>query len=87
MCEYGYNVCELDENLKGIVVLEIEPDSPSDKSGVMPGDIILSINEKPVRSNGEYISWLYNYRPGENISLNILRENQEIEISMKLEKY
>ena len=87
LCEYGYNVCELDENLKGIVVLEIEKDSPSDKSGVMPGDIILSINEKPVRSNGEYISWLYNYRPGENISLNILRENQEIEISMKLEKY
>ena len=87
LCEYGYNVCELDENLKGIVVLEIEKDSPSDKSGVMPGDIILSINEKPVRSNGEYISWLYNYRPGENITLNILRENQEIEISIKLEKY
>ena len=87
LCEYGYNVCELDENLKGIVVLEIEPDCPSDKSGVIPGDIILSINEKPVRSNGEYISWLYNYRPGENITLNILRENQEIEISMKLEKY
>ena len=87
LCEYGYNVCELDENLKGIVVLEIEPDSPSDKSGVIPGDIILSINEKPDRSNGEYISWLYNYRPGENITLNILRENQEIEISMKLEKY
>ena len=49
--------------------------------------IILSINEKPVRSNGEYISWLYNYRPGENITLNILRENQEVEISMNLEKY
>ena len=31
--------------------------------------------------------WFGNYRPGENISLNILRENQEIEISMKLEKY
>ncbi len=87
LCEYGYNVCELDENLKGIVVLEVESGSPSDKSGVIPGDIILSINEKPVRSNGEYISWLYNYRPGENITLNILRENQEVEISMNLEKY
>ena len=87
LCEYGYNVCELDENLKGIVVLEVEPGSPSDNSGVIPGDIILSINEKPVRSNSEYISWLYNYRPGENIILNILRENQEIEISMNLEKY
>ena len=87
LCEYGYNVCELDENLKGIVVLEIEEGSPSDKSGVIPGDIILSISEKPIRTNGEYISWLYNFRPGEKINLTILRENQEIEVAIELDKY
>ena len=87
LCEYGYNVCDLNENLKGIVVLEIEENSPSQKSGVIPGDIILSINEKPIRTNSEYISWLYNYRPGEEIILNVLRENQELEISIALEEY
>ena len=87
LCEYGYNVCDLDENLKGIVVLEIEDGGVSEKSGIIPGDIILSINEKPVRTNGEYISWMYNYRPGEEIKLNILRDNQELEIFLKLDKY
>ena len=56
-------------------------------SGIIPGDIILSINDKPVRTNGEYISWMYNYRPGEEIKLNILRDNQELEIFLKLDKY
>ena len=80
-------MCDLDENLKGIVVLEIEDGGVSEKSGIIPGDIILSINEKPVRTNGEYISWMYNYRPGEEIKLNILRDNQELEIFLKLDKY
>ena len=87
LCEYGYNVCDLDENLKGIVVLEIEDEGVAEKSGIIPGDIILSINDKPVRTNGEYISWMYNYRPGEEIKLNILRDNQELEIFLKLDKY
>ena len=87
LCEYGYNVCDLDENLKGIIVLEIEDGGVSEKSGIIPGDIILSINDKPVRTNGEYISWMYNYRPGEEIKLNILRDNQELEIFIKLGKY
>ena len=87
LCEYGYNVCDLDENLKGIIVLEIEDGGVSEKSGIIPGDIILSINDKPVRTNGEYISWMYNYRPGEEVKLNILRDNQELEIFIKLDKY
>ena len=87
LCEYGYNVCELDENLRGIVVLEVEEGGPSEISGIIPGDIILSISDKPIRTNGEYISWLYNFRPGEVINLIILRENQEIEVSIKLDKF
>ena len=87
LCEYGYNVCELDENLRGIVVLEVEEGGPSGISGIIPGDIILSISDKPIRTNGEYISWLYNFRPGEVINLIILRENQEIEVSIKLDKF
>ena len=87
LCEYGYNVCDLDENLKGIVVLEIEDEGVAEKSGIIPGDIILSINDKPARTNGEYISWMYNYRPGDEIKLSILRDNQELEMFLKLDKY
>ena len=87
LCEYGYNVCDLNENLKGIVVLEIEEGGVSEKSGVIPGDIILSINDIPIRTNGEYISWMYNYRPGDEIKLGILRDNQELELFVKLGKY
>ena len=86
LCEVGYNLCELDENFKGVAILEIATDSPAVKSGLLPGDIIISIENKPVRSYGEYISWTYNFRPGDTIRLNIIRGQEEIEVSLVLDK-
>jgi len=86
LCEVGYNLCELDENFKGVAILEITEDSPASKSGLLPGDIIISIENKPVRSYGEYMSWTYNFKPGDTIRLNIIRGQEEIEISLVLDK-
>jgi len=86
LCEVGYNLCELDENFKGVAILEIAKDSPASKSGLLPGDIIISIENKPVRSYGEYMSWTYNFRPGDIIRLNIIRGQEEIEMSLVLDK-
>lgn len=86
LCEVGYNLCELDENFKGVAILEIAIDSPASKSGLLPGDIIISIENKPVRSYGEYMSWTYNFKPGDTINLNIIRGQKEIEISLVLDR-
>ena len=40
-----------------------------------PGDIIVSIQEKAVRTNSEYISWVLNYKPGKVVSLEVLRND------------
>ena len=86
LCEVGYNLCELDENFKGVAILEIAIDSPASKSGLLPGDIIISIENKPVRSYGEYMSWTYNFKPGDTINLNIIRGQKEIEKSLVLDR-
>ena len=86
LCEVGYNLCELDENFKGVAILEIAIDSPASKSGLLPGDIIISIENKPVRNYGEYMSWTYNFKPGDTINLNIIRGQKEIEISLVLDR-
>ena len=39
---------------KGVVVVNIEPNSPADKSGIVPGDIILEINKHPVKDISDY---------------------------------
>jgi serine protease Do len=42
------------EEKRGVVVVEVEPGSPADSSGIIPGDIIVEINKKAVNSISDY---------------------------------
>jgi len=59
----GLEVQELDsrnsrrfrsEAKKGVVVVNIEPNSPAEESGMVPGDIISEINKQPVKNISDY---------------------------------
>jgi serine protease Do len=39
---------------KGVVVLEVENGSPAQRAGFRPGDVILELNRKPVKSVNEF---------------------------------
>ncbi len=42
------------EEKKGVVVVEIEPNSPADEAGTIPGDVILEINKQPIKNLADY---------------------------------
>jgi len=42
------------EEKKGVVVVEVEPNSPADEAGFVPGDVILEINKQPVSNISDY---------------------------------
>ena len=86
LCEWGFKLCDIEESTKGVVVLEIAEGGPGKKAGIIPGDIIISIEGKSVRTNSEYISWVLNYKPGNIVSLELLREENIIIINMVLEE-
>lgn len=67
----------------GIVVGGVIKDSPAD--GVLePGDIIVEINGHPVPTLEDFIEVMNKTRPGEVITLAIIRDNERINISLKL---
>lgn len=42
------------EEKRGVVVINVEPNSPADEAGIMPGDVIVEINKEPVKNLSDY---------------------------------
>jgi len=45
---------QLPENVEGVVITQLEPNSPAAQTGLQPGDVIESINRQPVRNVIEF---------------------------------
>jgi S1-C subfamily serine protease len=57
----------------GLVVVNVEPDSPADRGGVSVGDILLAVDERPVSDPGDVIAALGGDRIGHAIPLRVAR--------------
>jgi serine protease DegS len=65
----------------GLLVTAIVKDGPTDRAGIIPGDIVTSINGLSVTDRHRSISQITDIFPGEPIKLIILREKQVLEIT------
>ena len=74
-----------DNNIKsGVIVIDIEKDSPAAKDGIESGDVIIEINGKEIK-NVAYLRYeLYKYKNGDTIKVKILRNNDTKEVSITL---
>lgn len=42
------------EEKSGVVIVDVKPNSPADEVGLMPGDVVLEINRKPIKNISDY---------------------------------
>jgi serine protease Do len=66
------------EREDGIVIEDVIPDGPAASAGLMPGDIVLSVNEKLVQNIRQFALSLYPFAVGEKVTLQIQRGKQTI---------
>ncbi|HSU54540.1 MAG TPA: DegQ family serine endoprotease [Candidatus Dormibacteraeota bacterium] len=58
---------ELPQNVRGVVITEVDPSSPAAEAGLKPGDVIQEINRKPVKSAEEAVK--LTEKTGEKVTL------------------
>jgi S1-C subfamily serine protease len=68
----------------GVYVVQIYTDSPAAKSGMKEGDIITELEDKKVETMTQLISDLFQYRPGDEVKLTVLRDGREMTLNVTL---
>lgn len=79
----------------GVFILRIEPGSPAALAGlaaaqrsglgVVPGDVIVALNGKPVSRFGDLLARLDDFKVGQTVDLTLARGEQQRKITIKLE--
>ncbi len=83
--ELGIDVMEIDdkvakkldlESYEGVIVSDVFEGMAGESSGIQAGDVIVGINGRPVDSKPEYDEQLAYFRPGDEININLKRNDQ-----------
>jgi S1-C subfamily serine protease len=68
----------------GHVVLDVEPGSPAEIAGLEPGDVVTRIDDRIVNDGGWFIDLLYQYNPGETVTLAFDRDGESTMVEITL---
>ncbi len=68
----------------GIYVEKVANDSPANTAGLQKGDIIDSLNGVKFDETHQYLNILYTFKPGDTVTLGVMRDNKEINIDITL---
>ena len=71
---------------RGAFVSEVLPNSGSAKAGVKSGDVIVSLNDKPLSSFAELRSRIATTEPGAKVKLGLIREGKPLTVEVTLDK-
>jgi len=66
---------------RALAVVEVAPNSPALKAGLMPGDLITHINGEPVQDGRLTMHRIALLRPGDTVDIAILRNQQSMELT------
>jgi len=68
----------------GVLVVGVDPGSPAMHAGIRPGDVIVAVDDFPIRSGKELIEILMMRNPGDIIELTVVRGPNIHKVKVKL---
>ncbi len=70
------------ERVRGVLVLGVFVDSPADRAGVEPGDIIIAVNGRPVHQVRNVLEMIASHKPGDRVTLELLRGQEKLQLTL-----
>ncbi len=73
--DFGASAAQVREVMRGL---------GAEKAGIKAGDVVMAVNQTPVRNAEDLVSTLREYREGETVKLRIRRGSEELELSVTM---
>ena len=70
----------LKEGTKGALVQSVQASSPASKAGIQPGDVVVSVNGKPVETSALLTRTVSAVAPGGKVTLTVLRGKEKMDL-------
>ena len=67
---------------QGVVIVGVLQNGPAAKSGIRPGDVILSVADKPVGNVSELLSSVASLKPGAPSKFKLIRRDRQVELEV-----
>ena len=70
----------------GAIIAGVLKGGPADKAGIKPGDILVSVEGKPVADTTEMLNLIAQLTPGQKAKMSLLRKSQETSVDIVVGK-
>ena len=68
----------------GILLVDIVKDGPADKAGLMANDIVVQIDDKPTKDLNTFREIVLNHKPGDEVIVHFTRDGKQAEFRVKI---
>jgi serine protease Do len=70
----------------GALVSTVDPNTPGEKAGLQPGDIIVEYNGQAIKNRDQLIRLVTSTKPGTTVPMKVLRDKQEKTVNITIEE-
>ncbi len=68
----------------GAYVTDVQSNTPASQAGLQQGDIITQVGSVAMDATHSYLNTLYTYKPGDKVTLDVVRNGQHIQLQVTL---
>ena len=74
------------KDTQGALIAGVLRGGPADRSGIRPGDILLAVDNQPVRDSSSLLMLISALKPGQSAELRLLRERAEMRLEVRVDR-
>ena len=69
-------------NIKGALIVGVFVNSPADRAGIQPGDILTAVDQMPVNGVRDLLEMITLHQPGDEIQINVMRGTKPLRFTL-----